>query len=214
MPTTQLPNHPNIKQRTHTQHFQSCMATSWTPISKLIAFHLLHPPTLKLAADFHEYPDRSQSNHITKTTSKRKMSDKAPAAATFTNADGTVMTKGDIDFLMACIANTSGGQLVVSQFPFHRRIGSAPSLYCPHIIESRTLLPQTLQIHKHYFLPGLWRRFYAAGFPVLHLLTLYSHSASQQTTSIYFFLASPFFLSPKIKARQACGQIVQKMKHG
>jgi hypothetical protein len=32
-----------------------------------------------------------------------------------TTSDGTVMTKGDVEFLMVCIQHTTGGQLVVSK---------------------------------------------------------------------------------------------------
>jgi hypothetical protein len=103
---------------------------SWTPISKIIQPQLRHKSSSKFAPDFHKTPDRPQTNHTKPKTSTRKMSDSKTPAASITTADGTVVTKSELDFLMACIQNTTGGQLVVSQLPISHmnRIESCPTV--------------------------------------------------------------------------------------
>jgi hypothetical protein len=49
--------------------------------------------------------------------------DKATTDGSITTPDGIVMTKSDVEFLITCIQNTTGGQLLVSrQSPFHSQV--------------------------------------------------------------------------------------------
>jgi hypothetical protein len=73
----------------------------------------------------------------------------APADKTtdgsITTSDGTVMTKSDVEFLMVCIQNTAGGQLLVSKHPSCMPEGS-PSLLKPQ------LFPITRSFHSYHVL--------------------------------------------------------------
>lgn len=59
--------------------------------------------------------------------------DKATTDGSITTSDGIVMTKNDVEFLITCIQNTTGGQLLVSrQCPFHsRHFPSYPVSFLP-----------------------------------------------------------------------------------
>jgi hypothetical protein len=144
------------------------------------------------------------------------MSDKASAAATFTTADGTVMTKGDIDFLMACISNTTGGQLVVSQLPFHPRSRIETILHHLPYLHPTNYFMSALQSHKHPFLPRWQSRFSIADSPVLHLLIFllpfcFPENRLHQLPLAYHLSLLLSISFSKINGRQACDQIAQKL---